>query len=487
MLVVENDIAILQRCRELILNEGHKVRTAESVGEALNIIQKQPGDVDIMLLSLELPGWGGMTLINILKKARSEILIVAMSTNCGEEAIEAMRAGAYDCIRKSFTADRFWTKMNRAIEAFRLRHQLDILSRQRQSALSKVRHGENLLAILQSFTDGLVVTDWQTHIVLFNTKAATLFGLTGKNASERPISECIASDELFSLFMRAINSDSSLASLMADEEPVIKIGERALRVHVYPVKNEGGTVIGAAGLFHDVSKISAMDKLRSDFFSMVSHELKSPLSSLLMQISVVLDGLAGELTDKQNDLLGKAKEKTKGMITLVNDILDYRRIEEGKSIQKIERLDLAEILQRTVELMRLSAEEKGIAIKCQIAEKLPSFSGDMSGIEAIFVNLISNAIKYTLKKGTVKVTLDKSGKDVQFKVVDNGIGIPPEDIDRVFEKFHRIKTEETRSIGGSGLGLSIVKGIADAHNGSVHVESKLGKGTTFIVSLPIEE
>ncbi len=486
ILIVENDIAILQKCRELLLDEGHRVRTAESVEEALNIIQKQRGDVEIILLSLELPGWGGLTLINVLQEARSEILIMTMSANCGEEAIEAMHAGAYDCIRKSFTTERFWTKINRAIETFRLRRQLKVLRRDRQAALSSVEQdGQSLRSILDSFTYGVVVTDWQTNVVFLNKKAARLFDLTQEEVFGRPISECIKSDELLSFSIRAMKLDSSLSSLMAGEEPTVKTGDKTLRVHVDPVRNTEGTVIGAACLFHDVTSISAMDKIRADFLSMVSHELKAPLSSLLMQISVVLDGLAGEINPKQTGLLAKAKDKTKGMITLVNDILDYRRMEEGKSIQKIESLDLGEILQRTVELMRLSAEEKGIAMKCEIEEELPLFNGDRGGIEVIFVNLLSNAIKYTPKGGNVNAALKRAGKDVQFKVVDSGIGIPPEDIDRIFEKFYRIKTEQTRSISGSGLGLSIVKGIVDAHNGSIHVESKLGEGTTFLVSLPV--
>ena len=175
------------------------------------------------------------------------------------------------------------------------------------------------------------------------------------------------------------------------------------------------------------------------------------------------------------------------MITLVNDLLDYRRIQEGKSIQKIESLDLREILERTIELMRLSAEDKQIKLTTEIMEDLPLFSGDRGGIQAIFVNLISNAIKYTPAGGSVHVTLTMAGKDIRFKVVDDGMGIAPEDLDRIFEKFYRIKTEQTRSIAGSGLGLSIVKGIVDAHNGTVHVESEPGEGTTFIVSLPTQE
>ena len=117
ILVVENDIAIMQRCRELLMDEGHRVRTAESVEEALGIIQKHPGDVDIMMLSLELPGGTSMALIETLQRAGGEVLIMAMSADCGDEAVEAIQAGAYDCIRKTFTPDRFMTKLDRAVEA----------------------------------------------------------------------------------------------------------------------------------------------------------------------------------------------------------------------------------------------------------------------------------------------------------------------------------------------------------------------------------
>ena len=488
VLVVENDIAVMQKCRELLLNEGHWVRTAESVEEALDIIQRQPSEADIIILSLELPMGGSMTLIETLQKARREPLIMGISEDCGEEALEAIEAGAYDCIRRNFTEAGFWVKMNRALETHRLRRQLGVLKKERQEALTKdkVHHDENILTILNSLTDGLIVADWQTNLVLFNKVAGRLFDLD-EDVLGKPVSECIPSDELLSFLIRAVKTDSSLATLMAGEEPMVTVSDRTLQVHVDPVVSDAGTVIGAVALCHDVTTVAAMDKLRSDFLSMVSHELKAPLSSLLMQISVVNDGMAGELTEKQSQLLSKAKDKAKGMITLVNDLLDYRRIQEGKSIQKIESLDLHEILERTIELMRLSAEDKQIKLTTEIMEDLPLFSGDRGGIQAIFVNLISNAIKYTPAGGSVHVTLTMAGKNIRFNVVHNCMGIAPEDLDRIFEKFYRIKTEQTRSIAGSGLGLSIVKGIVDAHNGTVHVESEPGEGTTFIVSLPTQE
>jgi signal transduction histidine kinase len=206
-----------------------------------------------------------------------------------------------------------------------------------------------------------------------------------------------------------------------------------------------------------------------------------------MQISVVVDGLAGNINAKQKDLLGKSKEKTKGMIALVNDLLDLRRIEEGKALMVIEPLDMGEILQRSIDLMSLSAQDENITLEVNIADDLPLLSGDRSGMQAVFVNLISNAVKYTPSGGRVTIELNKAGKALRIKVVDTGIGIEKADIEHIFDRFYRIKSEQTRSIGGSGLGLAIVKGIVDAHKGTIHLESEVGKGTMIIVSLPLEK
>lgn len=487
MLVVDNDIAILNKCSQLLLSEGYKVRTAESSKEALYIVEKYPADVDIMLLSLELPRLGAMSVIEVLQKIKSKILIMAMSADCGEEAIEAMHAGAYDCIRKTFTTARFWTKMNRVIERFRLARQLEIIKKQRQSVLMKDSYDEDTMrTILDSIADSILVTDQRGNLILYNSKAAAQFGLLADMALGQPVEKCLKNKELVSLIMDAIKLDRPRHPF-GHHESLIEMGNVRLRVLINYITREDDTVIGFLIQLDDISQTSAMDQLKADFMSMVSHELKAPLSALLMQISVVLDGLAGDITTKQKDLLGKAKEKTRGMIGLVNDLLDLRRIEEGKAVMMIEPLNMAELLERSVNLMTLSANDKNINFNVNIAENLPLFSGDRSGIEAIFINLISNAIKFTPIEGRVEVELKKSGKDLRIKVVDTGIGIEKEDIEHIFDRFYRIKSEQTKSVCGSGLGLSIVKGIVDAHRGTIHIESEAGKGTMFIISLPVEK
>jgi signal transduction histidine kinase len=274
-------------------------------------------------------------------------------------------------------------------------------------------------------------------------------------------------------------------SQIPEEICLIEAGGVRLRVHISPIRNKKGELIGTVTLLHDVAHISLMDKVKSEFVAMVSHELKSPLSSTLLQISIVLDEVVGKLNKKQKDLLNKSKEKIKSMITLMNDLLDVCRIEEGRIIQQMESLNLSEVLQRSVDLMRPQAEDKDINLQTAAEDSLPPINGNRSGIEALFVNLISNAIKYTPSGGKVRVEMAKEGKNIQIKVSDTGIGMENADIARIFDKFYRVRSDRTKDIAGTGLGLSIVKGVVDAHRGSVSIESRVGKGTTFAVSLPI--
>ena len=488
MLVVDNDVAILNRCSQFLLSKGFQVRTAENSKEALQILEKYHRDVDIMLLSLELPGLGAMSVIEVLRKTKSRILVMAMSTDCGEEAIEAIHAGAYDCIRKTFTTERFWTKIDRVVEKFTLTRQLEIVKKQRLSILMKDSYDEDTMrSIMNTIPEGLIVTDHHKRIVFYNSKVADLLGLQGDTALGLPIEKALKNADLVSFITESMDLSRSGHSFGHQKVGSIEIGDLTMRVLINPIEGDDGKTIGSVSMLHDVSQKKTMDQLKGDLISMVSHELKAPLSALLMQLSVVLDGLAGDITTKQKELLGKAKQRTKRMIALVNDLLDLRRIEEGKAVVEIEPIDLGEILHRSIDIMTLSSKDKNINFDVKIVENLPLFSGDKTGMEAVFVNLISNAIKYTPTGGRVQVELKKAGKDLRIKVVDNGIGIEKEDLDHIFDRFFRIKTEQTKSIGGSGLGLYIVKAIVDAHRGTIHVESEVGKGTMLIVSLPLEK
>ncbi|OEU84294.1 MAG: hypothetical protein BA865_12915 [Desulfobacterales bacterium S5133MH4] len=484
ILVVENDIAVLSRVTSLLGKRGHNVIPVESREEAFTVLQKKKDSIDMALISLELPRLGAMPLIKTMRKAKHEIMLFVMSSDCGEEAIEAMHGGAYDCIRKTFTNARFWTKIDRAIERLSLKRELKKLKKERKSLYDPGT--ENMRAIFDSIADGIVVTDLDNNLIFCNSKAADMVDMPRDEILGKPVQELVKYKRLQKLLVSSPDAKSSFHSGHL-EVCLLEVGDQRLRVHIDPVINRDGTHVGTVALVHDVMAITGMDSLKEDFIFMVSHELKAPLSAMLMQLSVVVDGLAGTLNKKQLSLLSKAKLKTKGMIALVSDLLDFQRIEEERILQQITQLNLTEILDRTIDLMTTMAEDKDITLKTHVIKDLPLIIGDKNGIEAIFVNLIGNAVKYTPDGGQVMVDIHKSGQDVRIKVVDTGIGIAQSDIKRIFEKFYRIKSESTSQIAGSGLGLSIVKRVVDLHKGSIHVHSEQDKGTTFIVTLPMAQ
>jgi len=190
------------------------------------------------------------------------------------------------------------------------------------------------------------------------------------------------------------------------------------------------------------------------------------------------------LNEKQEQLIARAKARTKGVLILIKDLLDLSKIEAGKMIQYKEPLSLAEVIPRAVEMMKSDAIEKNIHIVFVPPPRISLIQADRDSMEGIFTNLISNAIKYTPAGGRVTIALNDHDGFVKISVADTGIGIKSEDISRIFDKFYRVKSIETRQIVGTGLGLTIVKSIVEAHLGTISLESTEGEGTTFTVLLP---
>jgi signal transduction histidine kinase len=273
---------------------------------------------------------------------------------------------------------------------------------------------------------------------------------------------------------------------VSQELSIGESGEIFLRAHTAPVRNDIGEIMGSVTVLQDISHLKELDKMKSEFIAMVAHELRAPIAAVEQQLSVILNKMAGDVTEKQEQLLSRAKERTKGLLTLIKDLLDVSKIEAGKMVQYKEPLTLEEIIQKVVDLMRTEAEEKKIDLQFLAPSEGSWINADRNSMDGIFTNLISNAIKYTPGGGKVWVTLGEEGGFVKATVSDTGFGIKKEDLPRIFDKFYRVKTIETRQIVGTGLGLSIVKSIVDAHLGSISVESVEGKGTTFTILFPKE-
>jgi signal transduction histidine kinase len=203
-----------------------------------------------------------------------------------------------------------------------------------------------------------------------------------------------------------------------------------------------------------------------------------------MQLQVVLDGLAGEVTEKQREILGRASEKITGLVSLSSELLDLAKIESGLISQERERFDILALLRDQVAFHLPRAQAKKMLLELSETPKAFTVLANKRNMEEVVSNLVTNAINYTPEGGKVTISVAEDSHFVRVSVSDTGYGIPKEDLERIFDPFYRVKTENTRYIVGTGLGLAIVKRIMDAHEGMMRVESELNRGSTFHVFIP---
>jgi signal transduction histidine kinase/GGDEF domain-containing protein len=242
-------------------------------------------------------------------------------------------------------------------------------------------------------------------------------------------------------------------------------------------------------------ELRKIDAMKSEFVSVASHELRTPLAAIKNAVQLMLSGKTGEINENQSKFLSMAERNINRLTNILNDLLNLSRIESGKIELKFENLELKGITELTASSLRPQADVKSIQIEVEISKQLPAVYGDPEKIEQILTNLIGNAIKFTPDGGKILITAklfspEREGgprHTVAVSVKDTGVGIPSEHLDPIFEKFHQVESSLHRSVTGTGLGLAITKGLVEAHQGKIWVESEVGKGSTFTFTLPLAE
>ncbi len=483
ILVVDDEKIIRDGCVKILSKEGWTVQTA-SRGEEGLVLMKEASP-DLLLLDLKMPGMSGMEVLQQAKSTYPDLLIVVITGYATvESAVEAMKAGAYDFIPKPFTPDQLRIVVHRALEKKTLQREAELLRREREKGLRQIADEKSKIkTIIYSMADGVLVTDQEGHVVLHNPAAVKMLRMRTLPAFGKPLRECFDSGCLDDLVRKIIQVSKEGSSAVSQE---VAMGEMALMAHMATVRSEEGEVLGVVTVLRDISMLKAIERMKSDFVAMVSHELRAPLTSVEQQLSVVLAGIIGEVNERQKEMLGRAKERTHALLTLINDLLDLSKIEAGFVVQQKEPTQITELLEKVIELLGHEAEKKNISLQLSCSEELPQVMADRGNMEEVFINLVSNGIKYTSEGGSVSLYARIEGSHLCVEVVDTGIGISAEDLPRIFDKFYRVKNTQTRKIMGTGLGLPIVKGIVEAHLGSIDVQSQPGIGSKFRVYLPLE-
>ena len=484
ILVVDDEQAILDGFERILTRKGFQVRKASRGDKALDILDKEK--ISIVLLDLKMPGMDGMEVLGRIRKLDEEILVIII-TGHGTiaTAIQAMKQGAYDFIQKPFDTDQLLIIVNRACEKIRLTREAEKLEQERRRTLADLDTEKSRIhTILEYLPNGVIVTNAGGRVVLMNPAFRQLLNLDPGIKTGNHIEDYVPDKDLCNLVMEISQGKHVDFDDIPDHEFSLS-DQKYLMARGQPVLGDRKECLGAVVTVVDITDIKVLDQLKSEFVAKVSHELRSPLSTIHEQLALVIKDVVGGASEHDQYILSRAKEKTQGLIALIGDLLDLSRIEEGIICHESKPVRLDESLELIVDFLKSRAKRKNQTLTLELPkEELPELIADPFALESIFGNLITNAIKYTQNGGKIKVTVDTAGINIRVTVTDNGFGMADKHLDKIFERFFRVKDENTRYITGTGLGLPIVKELLDTMGGFIDVESTLGKGTTFTVLVP---
>lgn len=486
VLVVDDEKDIREGSERILARSGFRVLTASRGAEALKVLQSET--VGIVLLDLKMPGMDGMEVLSRIQDADPSILVIIITGFATVEvAIEAMKQGAYDFIPKPFDPDQLRIVVNRADEKLRLTREAEALQKERRRTLADLgREQSRTRTILESLPYGVVVTNAEGRVVLMNPAFRQLFRIGQAIGSGKMIEDYLPDKGLCKMVVEISKGQHIDFEDIPAYEFELSDGTYLL-ARGRPVLGERRECLGAVLNLVEITALKSLDKLKSEFVAKVSHELRSPLATIHEQLALVINDLVGEALKDNQHILSRAKEKTQGLMHLIGDLLDLSRIEEGVICHEPQPVHIEVLLKDISDFLQARANQKRQTLSLHVPETpLPPLTADPIGLESIFGNLISNAINYTPEGGEIRVVADVVGIHLRVQVIDSGFGIAPQHIDKIFERFYRVKNDKTRYITGTGLGLPIVKGLVDSLGGMISVESEPGKGSVFEVLLPLE-
>ncbi len=361
--------------------------------------------------------------------------------------------------------------------------ELEIQLRNKIDEISKER--DYLQTVLKGMAEGVLVVDERGRILLTNDALQQLLSLPSNVANRTPL-EIIRNAELEEAIRKVIREGNSISFELNLPLPLGKAFEvNVVGILPSPEEIESGDegIRGVIAVFHDITRLKELEKIRQDFVANVSHELRTPLTTIKGYAETLLEGALKEEVAPQ--FVQVIKRHSDRLTKIVEDLLALSRIESEEFQLTFEKISLTELIDDVFDFIKEAADKKKITITKGSIPSSSVIEGDRNYLEQILINLLDNAVKYGREGGEITIAIvEKNQKEVQFSIKDNGVGIPKEDIPRIFERFYRVDKGRSQDLGGTGLGLSIVKHLVQAHGGKVWAESQLEKGSTFYFTMP---
>lgn len=362
-------------------------------------------------------------------------------------------------------------EINDLIQAF------SMMTTELNDRLNEVSRQKNQMeTILLHMTDGIIAFDMKGEIIHINPAANKFLQVTSEEKTFNQIFSRLSVDVNLEKIIYLENWTST--------DQKVNTKDRTLSMFFAPFKDEKNKPAGVIVLIQDVTELVKLDNMRKEFVADVSHELKTPLTSIMGYADTLLESEYDK--DTENKFIGVIATEAHRMARLVSNLLNLSRYDNDEVAWEKEEFDLGELVKRCQEKLQIEIERKRHNIECFVTADVPLVYADMNGIEQVVLNILSNSIKYTKDAGTIKIYVGFVYTDAYIKIIDNGMGIPERDLNRIFDRFYRVDKARSREMGGTGLGLSIAKEILDKNQGSIDIKSVVNEGTEVVIRLPVK-
>jgi PAS domain S-box-containing protein len=497
----EADIALILKLQ--LEDAGYKTVRAKDGAEALEMLAKEA--FELLLLDIKMPRMDGIEVLKRVRSAYPSMVVVMMTAHGNEEiAVVAMKEGALDYIAKPFSNEDMLKRVERAIAFNRTSQENERLQ---QQLAAEQRKNE---AIIQGIAELLIAVDSCGQIISVNRMTETVLG---KNRDE------LLGVGIETVLRTDLSSGAELPTLktLATGKSIVDFtysiytssGKTPVLSSAAPLLDNTGKLVGCVEIIRDISSIKALEREREDFVSMLSHDLKNPITSIVGSLDLVREGRLGPINKDQTEFIEAAEESCAEMVEMINSLLDIHKFEAGRMVMNFRPEKPKHLIEKLVNQFSRAAENGGVNLTFRIAGDLPECILDRTLFIRMIGNLLTNALKFTPEKGEITVSaetvddlsflssipkglyperaLAAKGSFLKVMVEDSGVGIPAESIVDIFDRFVQAKNRREGKARGTGLGLAFCRKVMDAHKGLIWVESEEGKGSRFIALFPLDE
>ncbi len=485
ILIVDDEKGLRLGTSRLLTAEGYEVDTAENGTEGIKL--GTTNDYDLAVIDMKMPDIDGIDVLKAIKEKRpNTICFIATAYASYETAIEATRLGAASYIPKPFTPEELIKQLESGYEKRLLLLEAEKLKREREERMLEVAFEKTRLnTIVNSIVDGVIVVNKSGELVLFNSAALKYYHLSNSMIGENILT--FIHPKISELVNNFFTSEEYLDKSFSEQIELKPDRELVVDVTCSPVPQVDKSLAGVVIVITNITELKKIEHIKSQFVSMVAHELKTPIAAVLGFLKIIIDPEFKLSPEQQKDYLTRSEKRLVTLVDMVNDLLDISRMEIGTKRREIKEIDLAEIIKSNTDFLELELKKRNLTLNLDLPDGLPLLKADYNEISRLFTNIIGNSVKYNRDNGSIDIKIKFENGNLITSISDTGIGMKPEEKNRLFQEFFRAKNESTRNIPGTGLGLSIVKRIAESYSGNITVESEYGKGSTFTVIFPLKQ